>query len=95
MNASRSFFLRHPPTQLLHTRARGEHCIRSHLHWGRGRYEYIFWTLTAFLDRSAAPFKKVVDSLAWGSYAWFVSESSFRPGMSVSKNFAARLLRLP
>ena len=30
--------------------------------------------LTAFLDRSAAPFKKVVDSLAWGSYAWFVSE---------------------
>lgn len=30
--------------------------------------------VTAFLDRSAAPFKKAVDSLAWGSYAWFVSE---------------------
>jgi hypothetical protein len=30
--------------------------------------------VTAFLDRSAAPFKKVVDSLAWGSYAWFVAE---------------------
>ena len=30
--------------------------------------------VTAFLDRSAAPFKKTVDALAWGSYAWFVSE---------------------
>lgn len=30
--------------------------------------------VTAFLDRSAVPFKKVVDALAWGSYAWFVSE---------------------
>lgn len=30
--------------------------------------------VTAFLDRSATPFKKAVDALAWGSYAWFVSE---------------------
>lgn len=30
--------------------------------------------LTAYLDRSGAPFKKTVDALAWGSYAWFVSE---------------------
>lgn len=30
--------------------------------------------VTAYLDRSSAPFKKTVDSLAWGSYAWFASE---------------------
>lgn len=30
--------------------------------------------LTAFLDRSAAPFKKSISDLAWGSYAWFASE---------------------
>lgn len=30
--------------------------------------------LTAFLDRSSAPFKKSISDLAWGSYAWFVSE---------------------
>jgi hypothetical protein len=30
--------------------------------------------VTAFLDRSRAPFKKTVDSLAWGSYAWFAAE---------------------
>ena len=30
--------------------------------------------LTAFLDRSAGSFKKTVDSLAWGSYAWFAAE---------------------
>lgn len=30
--------------------------------------------VTAFSDRSAGPFKKTADSLAWGSYAWFVSE---------------------
>lgn len=30
--------------------------------------------VTAFLDRSSAPFKKTVNSLAWGSYAWFASE---------------------
>lgn len=30
--------------------------------------------LTAYLDRSAGPFKKTVDSLAWGSYAWFAAE---------------------
>jgi len=30
--------------------------------------------LTAFMDRGASPFKKAVTELAWGSYAWFVSE---------------------
>tara|TARA_B110000977_G_C11048569_1_gene481481 strand:+ start:905 stop:1999 length:1095 start_codon:yes stop_codon:yes gene_type:complete len=30
--------------------------------------------LTAFTDRSAAPFKKCVTDLAWGSYAWFSTE---------------------
>ncbi len=30
--------------------------------------------MTAFLDRSSKAFKKSVDSLAWGSYAWFASE---------------------
>jgi hypothetical protein len=30
--------------------------------------------VTAYLDRSSAPFKKTVDSLAWGSYAWFMAE---------------------
>lgn len=29
---------------------------------------------TAFLDRSDSAFKKVVDSLAWGSFVWFASE---------------------
>lgn len=33
--------------------------------------------LTAFLDRSAAPFKKAVSELAWGSYAWFASEPEY------------------
>ncbi|MFJ3055981.1 BsuBI/PstI family type II restriction endonuclease [Herbaspirillum sp. NPDC087042] len=30
--------------------------------------------LTAYLDRAGAPFRKSVSELAWGSYAWFVSE---------------------
>ncbi len=30
--------------------------------------------VTAFLDRSESAFKKAVDSLAWGSFAWFASE---------------------
>jgi hypothetical protein len=30
--------------------------------------------VTAYLDRSAGPFKKTADSLAWGSYAWFAAE---------------------
>jgi uncharacterized membrane protein len=32
--------------------------------------------VTAYLARSSAPFKKTVDSLAWGSWAWFASEPS-------------------
>jgi hypothetical protein len=30
--------------------------------------------VTAFADRSEGAFRKAVDSLAWGSYAWFMSE---------------------
>jgi BsuBI/PstI restriction endonuclease domain/BsuBI/PstI restriction endonuclease HTH domain len=30
--------------------------------------------VTAYLDRSAAAFKKTVDALAWGTFAWFMSE---------------------
>lgn len=30
--------------------------------------------VTAYLDRSSASFKKNVNTLAWGSYAWFASE---------------------
>lgn len=30
--------------------------------------------VTAYLDRGGAPFKKTINALAWGSYAWFVSE---------------------
>jgi hypothetical protein len=30
--------------------------------------------VTAYLDRGGAPFRKTVPALAWGSYAWFVSE---------------------
>lgn len=30
--------------------------------------------LTAFIDRGAAPFRKAIPELAWGSYAWFASE---------------------
>lgn len=30
--------------------------------------------VTAYLDRNAAPFRATIGALAWGSYAWFVSE---------------------
>jgi hypothetical protein len=30
--------------------------------------------VTAYLDRGGAAFRKTVHALAWGSYAWFVSE---------------------
>ena len=30
--------------------------------------------VTAYHDRSAQPFRKTVNSLAWGTYAWFVTE---------------------
>jgi hypothetical protein len=30
--------------------------------------------VTAYLDRSGGTFRRTVDALAWGSYAWFVSE---------------------
>lgn len=37
--------------------------------------------LTAYLDRATAPFKKSVSELAWGSYAWFVSEPEHLIGL--------------
>ena len=30
--------------------------------------------MTAYLDRSEPAFKKTVDALAWGSFAWFTTE---------------------
>jgi hypothetical protein len=42
--------------------------------------------VTAYLDRSSAPFKKTVDALAWGSYAWFASEPSGLVELSVGRN---------
>jgi BsuBI/PstI restriction endonuclease domain/BsuBI/PstI restriction endonuclease HTH domain len=30
--------------------------------------------VTAFIGRTAPPFRRLVDSLAWGSYAWFLDE---------------------
>jgi BsuBI/PstI restriction endonuclease domain/BsuBI/PstI restriction endonuclease HTH domain len=41
--------------------------------------------VTAYLDRSGAPFKKTVDALAWGSYAWFVSEPEGWVKLSIEK----------
>ena len=41
--------------------------------------------VTAYLDRSGAPFKKAVDTLAWGSYAWFVSEPDGLVELSTQK----------
>jgi hypothetical protein len=41
--------------------------------------------VTAYSDRSASPFKKTVDSLAWGSYAWFASEPEGLIELSVGR----------
>jgi len=41
--------------------------------------------VTAYLDRSGAAFKKTVDTLAWGSYAWFVSEPDGLVELSIQK----------
>jgi hypothetical protein len=42
--------------------------------------------VTAFSDRSASPFRKVVSELAWGTFAWFSSEPekliAFREGQT-------------
>lgn len=48
--------------------------------------------VTAFLDRSAGPFKKTVDALAWGSYAWFAAEPTNLIVLSQAEN---RLKGLP
>lgn len=45
--------------------------------------------VTAFLDRSRSPFKKAVDALAWGSYAWFAAE----PERLLAFDFGSRGLR--
>lgn len=41
--------------------------------------------VTAYMDRSGSPFKKTVDALAWGSYAWFVSEPDSLIELSTGK----------
>ncbi len=41
--------------------------------------------VTAYLDRGRGPFKKTVDTLAWGSYAWFVSEPDGLIELSATK----------
>jgi hypothetical protein len=42
--------------------------------------------VSAFADRSAAPFRKLVSEIAWGTFAWFVGEPEkllvFREGRS-------------
>lgn len=43
--------------------------------------------VTAYLDRSGQPFKKTVDTLAWGSYAWFVSEPDRLIELSAARRF--------
>lgn len=42
--------------------------------------------VTAYWDRSGSPFKKTIDSLAWGSFAWFVSEPEGLVQLTVGKN---------
>jgi BsuBI/PstI restriction endonuclease domain len=42
--------------------------------------------VTAYLDRSGAAVKKTVDTLAWGSYAWFVSEPDGLVELSITRN---------
>lgn len=44
---------------------------------GFDEHQLAFVFLTAFMDRSAAPFRKAVSELAWGSYAWFASEPGY------------------
>ena len=41
--------------------------------------------VTAYLDRSGTAFKKTVDALAWGSYAWFASEPDGLIKLSVER----------
>lgn len=41
--------------------------------------------VSAFLDRGMAPFKKAIGSLAWGSYAWFVSEPDGLLDLSINR----------
>lgn len=42
--------------------------------------------VTAYLDRSGAPFRKTVNALAWGTYAWFVSEPEGLVELSVGRD---------
>jgi hypothetical protein len=43
--------------------------------------------LTAYLDRESGGFKKTIAQLAWGSFAWFVSEPD---AIIVLQNHVAR-----
>lgn len=53
--------------------------------------------LTAYQDRESAGFKKTVSQLAWGSFAWFVSEPkhllALHAGDVVGRTLGALLLR--
>ena len=53
--------------------------------------------LTAYQDRQSAGFKKTVSGLAWGSFAWFVSEPDriviLRDGASSPTRLAALVAR--
>jgi len=48
--------------------------------------------VTAYLDRSAGAFRKTVDALAWGSFAWFMSEPAHL--LRLSKGEVTRVRRL-
>lgn len=48
--------------------------------------------VTAYLDRSAAPFRSTIGTLAWGSYAWFMSEPD---GLTVLSRSTDRLVGNP
>jgi hypothetical protein len=62
---------------------------------GFGRDQIAF--LTAYQDRESAGFKKTVSGLAWGSFAWFVSEPDriviLRDGASSPARLAALVVR--
>jgi hypothetical protein len=47
--------------------------------------------VTAYRDRSDAPFRKTVSELAWGSYAWFMSEPE---NIVIMHDGAARPLKI-
>lgn len=49
--------------------------------------------VTAYFDRSASQFKKTIDSLAWGSFAWFAAEPDHLMELVDGSTGPARKLR--